>query len=55
MSAPFGNTTEDLFELFVAECGQDNSEPTISDFCVWLEDKGYNDDMGGIYEERDVL
>lgn len=46
------DTTEQLFDLFVAECDRDGSTPSISDFTVWLEDKGYNDDLSGLYEER---
>lgn len=48
-------TTEQLFELFVAECARTDVKPTISDFIVWLEENGYNDDLSGMYEEREAF
>jgi len=43
------DTTEQLFDLFVAECDRTKTTPTISDFTVWLDDKGYNDDLSDVY------
>jgi hypothetical protein len=43
------DTTEQLFDLFVAECDRTKSEPSISDFSVWLSDKGYQDDLSSVY------
>lgn len=43
------DTTEQLFDLFVAECDRTKSKPSISDFSVWLEDNGYNDDLSSVY------
>lgn len=36
---------ENFWDLYVAECDRTKTRPTISDFVLWLEEKGYNDDM----------
>lgn len=43
------DTTEQLFDLYVAECARTSAVPDISDFMVWLEDNGYDDDLSELW------
>lgn len=43
------DSTEQLFDLYVAECDRTETTPQISDFMVWLEEKGYNDDLSSVF------